>query len=75
MTERQKVSVNDMRKSTGEDITGSVNAVFTLKEYAGEGGDVKDPYGGSIMDYEDCFIEIARLVKKVATRIEKEFGL
>ncbi len=45
---------------------------FTLKEFVGETGDVVDPYGGSLMDYEECFSELARLVRKMAYRIEKE---
>ena len=32
----------------------------------------KTTYGGSLMDYEECFSELARLVRKMAYRIEKE---
>lgn len=46
--------------------------VYTLTDYAGESGDVVDPYGGSIMDYEECFGEISRLVRKAAYRIARE---
>lgn len=45
---------------------------YTLKEFAGETGDVVDPYGGSLIDYEECFSELARIVRKMAYRIEKE---
>ena len=38
--------------------------VFTIKEYVGENGDVVDPYGGSLVEYEECYIELARLVKR-----------
>lgn len=48
------------------------NNCYTLKEFSGETGDVVDPYGGSLMDYEECFSELARLVRKAAYRIEKE---
>ena len=37
--------------------------MYTIKEYAGESGDVVDPYGGTLVDYEECYIELARLVK------------
>ena len=49
-----------------------IDNVYTLKEYAGETGDVCDPYGGTLLEYEECFGELIRLVKKAAYRIDKE---
>ncbi len=46
--------------------------VYTIKEYAGEIGDVVDPYGGSLIDYEECYIELARLVKKAVYKLNEE---
>lgn len=46
--------------------------VYTIKEYAGENGDVMDPYGGSLVDYEECYIELARLVKKTVYKINED---
>jgi protein-tyrosine-phosphatase len=43
--------------------------VFTIKEFAGEIGDVVDPYGGTLMDYEECYIELGRLVKKTLYKL------
>ncbi len=43
--------------------------VFTIKEFAGEIGDVVDPYGGTLMDYEECYIELGRLVKKTVYKL------
>ncbi len=43
--------------------------VFTLKEFADEEGDVTDPYGGDLIDYENCFAELARLVKKAVIKL------
>ncbi|MGB4661594.1 MAG: low molecular weight protein arginine phosphatase [Mobilitalea sp.] len=56
MTESQKKKVLELYPEVKE--------VFTIKEYAGESGDVADPYGGTLMDYEECYIELGRLVKK-----------
>ncbi len=39
--------------------------VLTLKEFAGESGDVTDPYGGDISVYEACAKEIKRLIEKM----------
>jgi len=45
--------------------------VYTIKEFAGEMGDVIDPYGGSLVDYEDCYIELGRLVKKTIYKLNE----
>lgn len=46
--------------------------VYTIKEFTGEEGDVVDPYGGSLVEYEECYIELARLVKKTIYKINEE---
>lgn len=50
---------------------GFPEQVFTLKEFAGEEGEVTDPYGGDLIDYEACFAELARLVKKTVIKINQ----
>ncbi len=54
-----------------EDYPDTKN-IFTIKEYAGEIGDVVDPYGGTLMDYEECYIELGRLVKKTLYKLNEE---
>lgn len=49
-----------------------VDNVYTIKEYAGEFGDVTDPYGGTLVDYEECYVELARLVKKTVYQLNEE---
>lgn len=48
-----------------------VKDVYTIKEFAGEIGDVVDPYGGTLMDYEECYIELGRLVKKTVYKLNE----
>lgn len=43
--------------------------VFTLAEYADEGSDVADPFGGSEEVYEVCAAELERLVGKAWQKI------
>lgn len=43
--------------------------VHTLAEYAGEEGDVADPFGGSGDLYEACAAEMERLIEKIWQRI------
>ncbi len=46
--------------------------VYTITEFTGEIGDVVDPYGGSLIDYEECFTTLARLVKKTVYKLNEE---
>ena len=43
--------------------------IFTLHEYAGEEGEVSDPFGGSRSEYEQTAKEIRGLVEKVWEKI------
>jgi protein-tyrosine phosphatase len=64
MTEKQKNKVlNEYPVAAG---------VYTIKEFAGETGDVIDPYGGNLIDYEECYSELARLVKKTVIKLNEE---
>lgn len=51
---------------------GLSDTLFTMKEFAGEDGDVMDPYGGNVLDYEECFSELSRLIKKSLIKLNKE---
>lgn len=44
-------------------------AVCTLAALAGEERELTDPYGGNLMDYERCFQEMSRMMKKAAERL------
>lgn len=51
---------------------GLSDNLFTIKEYAGEDGDVIDPYGGTVLEYEECFSELSRLIKKSLIKLNEE---
>ena len=57
MTEAQK---REIKRRYGGD------RVFTLKELAGESGDVMDPYGMSERYYVETFSEIRRLIQNIS---------
>lgn len=46
--------------------------LYTLPEFVGESGDVVDPYGGTLAEYEACFTELVRLVKKTVYKINEK---
>jgi len=64
MTAGQKRKINELYPEAKN--------VYTIKEFAGEMGDVVDPYGGTLMDYEECYIELGRLVKKTLYKLNDE---
>lgn len=64
MTESQKKQVLESYSD--------IQDVYTIKEYVGEYGDVTDPYGGTLVDYEECYVELARLVKKTVYKLNEE---
>ncbi len=64
MTEKQKVNILANFKESEN--------VYTIKEFVGESGDVIDPYGGTLLDYEECYIELARVVKKTVYKLNEE---
>lgn len=61
MSEKQKQTVLEDYKET--------EYVYTLNEFAGERKEVIDPYGEGLLEYEELYIALARMVKKAAARI------
>lgn len=43
---------------------------YTLCEYAGMDGDIPDPYGGDVAEYEECADKIYKALLKAADRLE-----
>lgn len=48
--------------------------VYTLGEFVGDDTDISDPYGGEEEQYETCYNEIARRVRKVIQILQEEGG-
>jgi protein-tyrosine phosphatase len=66
------LTMTEHQKSKVLELIGQEEHIYTIKEFIGESGDVTDPYGGTLMDYEDCYIELARLVKKTVYKLNEE---
>lgn len=64
MTEQQKRNVIEN--------FGYADNIYTIKEFVGESGDIADPYGGTLIDYEDCYVELSLLIKKVVYKLNEE---
>ncbi len=63
------LTMTDAHKDKIIDNYPNAMNVYSIKEYVGEVGDVVDPYGGTLVEYEDCYVELSRLVKKTVYRI------
>ncbi|TAH67733.1 MAG: low molecular weight protein arginine phosphatase [Anaerolineaceae bacterium] len=66
------LTMTNAHKRKIRDTYPNAKNVYTIKEYAGESGDVVDPYGGSLVEYEECYIELARLVKKTVYKVSED---
>lgn len=54
----------DQKKKVLENYEG-FSEVATIYEYAGEIGDIRDPFGKNKEEYECCFLQIQQLVDKI----------
>lgn len=66
MTEQHKqLAVHEFSKSQDK--------IYTLKEYVnGDGGDIIDPFGGSLSDYQRTRDEMEQLLRKLAEMLAKK---
>lgn len=49
--------------------------IYTLKEFIDEEDDVMDPYGGTLVEYEECYSELAKLIKKAVVKLRNKYDL
>ena len=64
MTQGHKLNLENIKKKDG------YPAIHSIKEFAGETGDVKDPYGMPARAYDLCYLELDRLIGKVINRLK-----
>lgn len=65
------LTMSDSHKAAVEDL-GGVGRVHRLKDYAGEHGNVLDPFGGPDHVYQATFREIQTLVSLAMERLREE---
>lgn len=54
------------------DFRGSV---YTMYGFIDEEMDMVDPYGGTVVEYEECFATMSRVIKKIVIKLKKMYGL
>lgn len=57
MTENHKAAVLDL-------MPEAQDKVYTLAEFAGDNGEISDPYGGNLVIYESCAAQIEKMLEK-----------
>lgn len=62
------------KRAVADRFPAAAGKVFTLAEYAGEAGDVADPFGGSEEHYEACAVEMERFAEKIWQKIAQLAG-
>jgi hypothetical protein len=65
------LTMTDKQKKQAIDKYEIENSIFSIKEFNGEEGEVKDPYGGTLVDYEECYNELLRLIKKTIYKLDE----
>ena len=66
------LTMTDKQKKQAIDKYEIENDIFSIKEFNGEEGEVKDPYGGTLVDYEECYNELLRLIKKTIYKLDEK---
>jgi len=51
---------------------GANDKTYTLSEFAGENGDIPDPFGGDLAEYVLCRDSLTKLLEKAAQRLKGE---
>lgn len=66
------LTMNEKQKDKLKEDFDVEENLYTLREFVGESGDVYDPYGKNLVEYEECYVELARLVKKTVYKLNEE---
>ena len=66
------LTMEDRQKSQIWETFENAPHVFTLREYAGESGDVPALYGQPLAVYSQCYTELELLLRKVVVRLNEE---
>lgn len=69
------LTMNEKQKNSIINDFGITENIYTINEFAGEMLQIHDPYGGDLVEYEKCYQEIVRVVKKVIYKLQDSNNL
>lgn len=53
----------------------NVGSVYSMLGFIEEENDMMDPYGGTLVEYEECFATLSRVIKKIVIKLKRMYGL
>lgn len=65
------LTMNEKQKNSVMEDIGITANVYTIQEFAEDMTSLHDPYGGDFADYEKCYQELVRMIKKVIYKLQK----
>ncbi len=63
------LTMDERQKNQLVEDYGIRERVQTMKAYVSEMGNVWNPYGQSLVAYQECYMELVRLIKKIIYRL------
>lgn len=53
----------------------NMGSVYSMLGFIEEENDMMDPYGGTLVEYEECFATLSRVIKKIVIKLKRMYGL
>ncbi len=63
------LTMNEKQKNCVINDIGIHENVYTITEFADDYSSLSDPYGGDLAEYEKCYQELVRVIKKVVYKL------
>ncbi|MDW5471067.1 low molecular weight protein arginine phosphatase [Staphylococcus equorum] len=65
------LTMSQSHKETIQQVYGETEKIFTITEYVQREGEITDPYGGSLYDYNKIYNELNLLIDTLKNKILK----
>ncbi|PTE42927.1 low molecular weight phosphatase family protein [Staphylococcus equorum] len=65
------LTMSQSHKETIQQVYGETEKIFTINEYVQREGEITDPYGGSLYDYNKIYNELNLLIDTLKNKILK----
>ena len=66
------LTMTDQEKRMAQERFPTALNLYTLREFVGETGDIREPYGGSIQEYASMYEHLDLMVKMAAQRMRSQ---
>lgn len=66
------LTMEEKQKEKIQELFGNQEQLYTLHEFVGEKGEVPDPYGKDLMEYEECYLVLQKLIQKLIEKLNSQ---